>query len=335
MQMLSTAGRRYRHVPGCIAAFAACVLIGASLQSFAQVYPSKPIRVIVPYAAGGAGDIMGRVIGQKLNDAWGQQVVVDMRPGAAGIIGASAVAKSPPDGYTVLLGAQAETTVNQSMYSKINYDAQKELVPVAMAGLLPLVLVVTPAFPVKSLRDFINLAKAKPREVTYGTAGLGTTAHLAMEYLQRASRIELTHVTYKGGAEVVIAVAGGHVVSFFSGIPPALPHIGSGRLRALGVSTAQRVDVLRDVPTVAESGIPDFDIANWFGYFVPTGTPEAVAAKLNMGIQSAIKDPLVKEQLARQGIVLVEMTQDRFAAFVSAEHKKYAKIIKDSGIRAD
>lgn len=335
MPMLSTAGRRYHHVPGCVAAFAACVSLGASLQSSGQPYPSKPIRVIVPYAAGGAGDIMGRVIGQKLNDAWGQQVVVDMRPGAAGMIGASAVAKSPPDGYTVLLGAQAETTVNQSMYSKINYDAQKELVPVAMAGVLPLVLVVTPALPVKSLRDFINLAKAKPREVTYGTAGLGTTAHLAMEYLQRASRIELTHVTYKGGAEVVIAVAGGHVVSFFSGIPPALPHIGSGRLRALGVSTAHRVDVLPDVPTVAEAGVPDFDIANWFGYFVPTGTPAAIVAKLNAGIQSAVRDATVKEQLARQGIVLVETTQEKFASFVSAEHKKYAKIIKDSGIRAD
>lgn len=326
---------RYRHSAARAALWAACLVGGISPLANAQSYPAKPVRVIVPYAAGGAGDIMARVFGQKLNDAWGQQVIVEMRPGAAGMIGASAVAKAAPDGYTVLLGAQAETTVNQSMYSKINYDAQKELVPVAMAGILPLVLVVTPTLPARTLRDFIALARSQPREVTYGTAGLGTTAHLAMEYLQRASRIELTHVTYKGGSEVVIAVAGGHVVSFFSGIPPALPHIGSGRLRALGISTARRVDVLPDVPTVAEAGVRDFDIANWFGYFVPTGTPDPVVTKLNAGIQSAIRDAAVKEQLARQGIVLSESTPEKFAGFVSAEHKKYAKIIKDSGIRAD
>ena len=316
-------------------ALATCVALGAASPLCAQGYPAKPVRVIVPYAAGGAGDIMGRVVGQKLTDAWGQQVIVEMRPGAAGMIGASAVAKSPADGYTVLLGAQAETTVNQNLYSKINYDPQKELVPVALAGLLPLVLVVTPSLPAKSVREFIALAKAKPREVTYGTAGHGTTAHLAMEYLQRVSRVELTHVTYKGGSEVVIAVAGGHVVSFFSGIPPALAHIGSGRLRALAVSTAQKVEVLPNVPTVAESGVPDFDIANWFGYFVPAGTPEAVIAKLNAGIQQAIKDPGIKEQLGRQGIVLAETTQQAFAGFVTSEQKKYARIIKESGIRAE
>ena len=328
--------RRTRgRLPHCVAALVSCASIAASLPLSAQTYPAKPIRVIVPYAAGGAGDIVGRVIGQKLTDAWGQQMIVDLRPGAAGMIGAAAVAKSAADGYTVLLGAQAETTVNQSLYSKINYDPSKDLVPVAMAGLLPLVLVVSPSLPAKSVREFIALARAKPGEVTYGTAGHGTTAHLAMEYLQRVSRVSLTHVTYKGGSEVVTAVMGGHVVSFFSGIPPALAHIGSGRLRALAVSTLRRVDVFPQVPTVAESGIPEFDIANWFGYFVPAGTPQAIVARLNAGVQSAIKDPGVREQLARQGIVLAETTQEAFASFVAVEQQKYAKIIRESGIRVD
>jgi tripartite-type tricarboxylate transporter receptor subunit TctC len=307
----------------------------ASHSALAQAYPSKPVRIIVPYAAGGAGDIMGRVIGQKLTDLWSQQIVVDLRPGAAGMIGAAAVARSPADGYTVLLGAQAETAVNQILYARISYDPQKDLVPIAMAGLLPMVLVVSPTLPVKSLREFIALARSKPAEVTYGTAGHGTTAHLAMEYLKRVSHTDLTHVTYRGGSEVVTAVMGGHVASFFSGIPPALPQIGAGRLKALAVSTIKRVEVLPGVATVAESGVPGFDIANWFGYFVPAGTPAAVVATLNGGIQSAIKDPGVRAQLNRQGIVEVETTQEEFANFVALEQKKYARIIKDSGIKVD
>lgn len=318
-----------------VAACLSCLSIAAPFSLCAQTYPSKPIRVIVPYAAGGAGDIMGRVIGQKLTDMWGQQVQVELRPGAAGMIGAATVAKSPADGYTVLLGAQAETTVNQSLYSKITYDPQKDLVPVAMAGLLPLVLIVNPSLPVKSVRDFVSLARSKPGEVTYGTAGHGTTAHLAMEHLKRVTGIDLTHVTYKGGAEVVVAVIGGHVFSFFSGIPPALPNIGSGRLRALAVSTQQKVSVLPGVPTVSEAGIPDFDIANWFGYFVPMGTPKEVIARLNAGVQAAMRDPEVRRQLDRQGIVPRETTQADFAGFVALEQTKYARIIKESGIKVD
>ncbi len=318
-----------------IAAFLGGLCIAASFPLWAQTYPGKPIRVIVPYAAGGAGDIMGRVIGQKLTETWGQQVQVELRPGAAGMIGAAAVAKSPADGYTVLLGAQAETTVNQSLYSKIAYDPQKDLVPVAMAGLLPLVLIVNPSLPVKSVREFVSLARGKPGEVTYGTAGHGTTAHLAMEHLKRVSGIDLTHVTYKGGSEVVVAVIGGHVFSFFSGIPPALSNIASGRLRALAVSTQQRVAVLPGIPTVAEAGIPQFDIANWFGYFVPTGTPKEAIAKLNAGVQAAMRDPEVRRQLDRQGIVPRETTQADFAGFVALEQTKYAQIIRESGIKAD
>jgi len=304
-------------------------------QILAQGYPAKPVRVIVPYAAGGAGDIMARVYGQKLAELLAQPFVVDLRPGAAGMLGTAAVAKSAPDGYVVLLGAQAETTVNQNLYSRMSYDPLKDLLPVAMAGILPLVLVVTPALPASSVKEYVALARGRPGELTYGTAGHGTTAHLGMEYLRRAMGIDLVHVTYKGGSEVVTAVAGGHVMSFLSGIPPALPHIQSGRLRAIGISTKDRVHVLADVPTLAEGGIKGFDIANWFGYFVPAGTARDVVARLNSGVQTAIKDPEVRKILERQGIVPAATTPDEFARFTASEAKKYAQIIRDSGIRIE
>jgi tripartite-type tricarboxylate transporter receptor subunit TctC len=311
------------------------VVFAMPWQISAQGYPVKPVRVIVPYAAGGAGDIMGRVYGQKLAELLGQPFVVELRPGAAGMLGTAAVAKSAPDGYVVLLGAQAETTVNQNLYSKMSYDPLKDLVPVAMAGILPLVLVVTPALPARSVKEYVALARGRPGELTYGTAGHGTTAHLGMEYLRRAAGIDLVHVTYKGGSEVVTAVAGGHVMSFLSGIPPALPHIQSGRLRAIGISTKDRVQVLADVPTLAEGGIKGFDIANWFGYFTPAGTARDVIARLNTGVQTAIRDPEVRKVLDRQGIVPLETTPDDFARFTASEARKYAQIIRESGIRIE
>lgn len=311
-------------------AWAGLALVAAT-SIHAQTYPSKVVRVIVPYVPGGAGDIIARIVGQKLTEAWGQQVVVENRPGATGMIGAAAVAKAAPDGYTILLGYTSEIAINPSLFRKMAYDPSRELTPVTMAGVLPLVLVANPSLPVRSVKDIIALAKARPGEIIYGSAGNGTPAHLGMEYLKRVAKVDMTHVPYKGGAEVVAAVVGGHVMLFFSGIPPAIPHVKSGRLRAVAVSIRQRVSSLPDVPTVAESGFPGFDIAAWFGYFAPAGAPRAVVTKLNSSVNAILRNPEVVKLFEQQGIVISEMTPEQFAAFIRGEAQKYARIVKESG----
>lgn len=313
----------------------ALIAVALSFTTHAQTYPSKPVRVIVPYPPGGAGDIIARTIGQKLSQAWGQQVVVENRPGAAGMIGAAQAAKSPADGYTLLLGYTAEIAINPKLYSKIAYDPEKELVPVAMGGILPLLLVSNPSLPVKSVKDIIALAKAKPNQVIYGSAGYGSPAHLGMEYLKRTAKVEITHVPYKGGAEVVTAIMTGDVMLFFSGIPPAIPFVNSGRLRALAVSTKNRFQGLPNIPTVAESGVPGFDLSGWFGYFVPTGTPQDMIEKLNSSISATLKGEDLAKQFLQQGILIDQMNPEQFGTYIRNETQKYARLIKESGARAE
>ena len=313
----------------------ALIAVALSFTTHAQTYPSKPVRVIVPYPPGGAGDIIARTIGQKLSQAWGQQVVVENRPGAAGMIGAAQAAKSPADGYTLLLGYTAEIAINPKLYSKIAYDPEKELVPVAMGGILPLLLVSNPSLPVKSVKDIIALAKAKPNQVIYGSAGYGSPAHLGMEYLKRTAKVEITHVPYKGGAEVVTAIMTGDVMLFFSGIPPAIPFVNSGRLRALAVSTKNRFQGLPNIPTVAESGVPGFDLSGWFGYFVPTGTPQDMIEKLNSSISATLKGEDLAKQFLQQGILIDQMNPEQFGTYIRNETQKYARLIKESGARTE
>lgn len=315
------------------AVLAVAFLYGANVN--AQEYPTKTVRIIVPYAPGGAGDVMARVIGHKMSDSWGQQVIVDNRPGAAGMIGAAIVAKSLPDGHTILLGYTSEIAVSPNLYSKMTYDPLRELSAVAMAGVLPLLLVANPSLPVRSVKDMLALAKARPGQITYGSAGNGTPAHLGMELLKTIAKVDMTHVPYKGGAEVVTAILGGHVMLFFSGIPPAIPHVTAGKLRALAVSTKSRAPSLPEIPTVAESGVPGFDLSGWFGYFVPAGTPRQVIDKINEAVNSAIKNPDVAKQFDRQGVVVSVMSPPELAAFVDRETKKYAQVIKQSGAKAD
>lgn len=320
-----------------IARFTAVALLAiSSCGAWGQTYPSKPVRVIVPYVPGGAGDIMARVIGQKMTESWGRQVIVENRPGATGMIGAAAAAKAAPDGHTLLLGYTSEIAINPSLFSKMTYDPAKELTPIAMAGVLPLLLVSNPSLPVKSVRELIALAKARPGEITYGSAGNGTPAHLGMEYLKRTAKVDMIHVPYKGGAEVVSAIIGGHVMLFFSGIPPAIPHVKTGKLRALAVSTARRVPMLADTPTVTESGgIRGFDIAAWFGYFAPAGTPKDIINKVNAAVNAILRNPDIARQFERQGIVISEMSLEQFASFIDAETRQYGRLVKESGARAE
>ena len=318
----------------CGIAVCACAL-AITAPAAAQSYPQKPVRVIVGYAPGGAGDVMARVFGQKLAESWGQQMIVDNRPGANGMIGAAAVARAAPDGYTFLFGYVSEVAINPSLYSKMTYDPARELTPVAMGGVLPLLLVSNPSLPAKSVRDLIRLAKTRPGELTYGSAGYGSPAHLGAEYLKRSAGVDITHVPYKGGAEVVTAILSGQVMVFFSGIPPAIAHVRSGRLRALAVSTAGRVPGLEEVPPVAESGVTGFDMAGWFGYFAPTGTPREVTDKLASGVGAILRQPETGRLFVQQGIVIAEMGPEKFAPFIQAEAQKYARIIRESGAKAE
>ena len=314
------------------------VLLFASLlasAAFAQPYPNKPIKIIVPFAPGGATDLIARAVGQKLTESMGQPVIVENRTGASGMLGADLVAKAAPDGYTLLMASTAEIAINPSLYEKMAYDPVKDLAPVTLAGITPLILVVNPNTPAKSVQELVAQAKSKPGSVSFASAGNGSVQHLSGELLKTITKADMTHVPYKGAAPALVDVLGGQVTMFFSGMPPAMPHVKSGKLKPIAVTTPKRSPAAPDVPTMAEAGIQGFDISNWFGVFAPAGTPEDVLNKLNAEIVKALALPDVKERLASQGAETVGNTRAQFAAFVAAETAKYAKLIKESGAKAD
>ncbi|OGA48357.1 MAG: hypothetical protein A3G24_12865 [Betaproteobacteria bacterium RIFCSPLOWO2_12_FULL_62_13] len=313
-----------------------CLVLGglAGLAS-AQSYPAKPIRIIVPYSPGGTTDILTRAVGQKLTEAWGQQIIVDHRPGASGMIGAEAAARAAPDGYTALMAYTAEIVIMPGIVKKMAYDPMRDLAPVTLGAITPMILVAHPSLPVASVKEFIALARARPGQLPYASAGNGSPAHLAFELMQRSAKIEINHVPYKGAAPALIDLIGGHVVIYFSGMPPAMPHVRAGKLRALAVSTANRSPAAPDVPAVAEAGIPGFDVPTWFGVLVPAATPKDIVAKLHAGITKALNAPDVRDRMAREGAETSPMTPEQFAAFIRTETAKFAKIIKDAGVRTE
>ena len=318
---------------------AACSLVAATLwtpaQVVAQAYPTKTVEIIVSYPPGGSGDLMARVIAERMTSLWGQQVIVVNRPGAAGMIGAAAAAKSPPDGHVIFLGYTSEIAVNQSLFSKMTYDPLRDLSPVAMSGVLPLLLVANASLPARTVEEVLALARARPGDLTFASSGVGAPAYLGMELLMSSAKVKLLNVPYKGGGEIMSAVLGGQVMLFFSSIPPALPHVESGKLRAVAVSTRSRVPSLPDVPTIAESGVRDFDVSGWFAFFVPTGTPRPVIDKIADAVNSTVKDPQISKQFSSQGIVVSVMTPEQLASFVQQEAKKYAQIIKEAGVKIE
>ena len=314
---------------------AACVALVASAAVSAQVYPAKPVRMVVPYAPGGTADMLARAVAQKLAAAWGQQIIVDNRPGASGMIGADAVAKAAPDGYTMLMAYTAEIAIVPGLVKKMAYDPQRDLAPVTLGAITPMMLVVHPSLPARSVKEFIALAKARPAEMPYASAGSGSPAHLAFEWLQRAAKIAITHVPYNGAAPALIALLGGHVAIYFSGMPPAMPHVRAGKLRALGVSTARRSPAAPELPGVAEAGIPGFDVPTWFGVLVPAATSKDVVQKLNGGIAQALRAQDVREQMAREGAETAPNSPEEFAAFIRSETAKFGNIIKESGVTAN
>jgi tripartite-type tricarboxylate transporter receptor subunit TctC len=299
----------------------------------AQPYPAKPVRFVVPYPPGGPLDEIARAVGQRLTSAWGQQVIVDNRSGAGGSIGADNVAKTPPDGYTMLLGNSGPITVNPNLRRDLPYDPQRDLAPVTQIIAAPMVLVVHPSMPVKSVRDLIRIAKSKPGQLNYASAGIGNLQHLAMESLQSMAGIKMNHVPYKGAAPAFIDLVSGQVQLMFANIVGVLPHIDAGKVRAIAVSNATGAPVLPNTPGVAAT-LPDFDLDGWMGIFVRAGTPPDIIAKLHKDLAAAVSAEDFKERFAKRGAQVAVGGPEGLAKIVRYETVLYGKIIQSAGIRA-
>ena len=311
---------------------AAVLLAAGSLQAFAQEYPNKPVHVIITFPAGRATDSVGRGVAQTRSELWGQPVLPENRAGAGGSIGTAVVAKSAPDGYTLLINSSAHA-VNPAFYAKLPYDTLKDLVDIAPLAGQPNVLVVPPNSPIKSVADLIAAAKAKPGAINFASAGVGSGTHLNLEKFKLATGVSVTHIPYKGTPEVLGDLLSGRVDYYFAPISAAISAMRSGKLRPLAVSTAKRSTQLPDVPTVAESGAPGFEFTLWFGLWAPAGTPANVVEKINRDVNRAIADPGVSAQLAKLGNDTMSMTPAEFGKFVRREIGDYAKVIKAAGIK--
>ena len=302
--------------------------------AFSEGYPSKPIRIIVPYPPGGFNDTLARTLGQKLNEKWGQAVIVDNRPGGGTTIGTGLAAKSPPDGYTLLIVSFA-FAINPALYATLPYDTEKDFAPVVLAASTPNLLVVNSELPVKSVKELIALAKSKPGQLNYASAGNGSSNHLSMELFKSLTGIDAVHIPYKGSAPAVTDLIGGQVDLMFDNVPNVLPQVKAGKLRALAVSSRERSPFVKDLPTVAETGVPGFEVSVWFGVVAPAGTPQPVIAKLNAEINAILKLPEIRQSFNNQGVETAGGTEAEFAAFIAAQTTKWAKVVKDSGAKAE
>lgn len=297
-------------------------------------FPQRPVRWIAPFPPGGAADIVSRLLGQKLTEAWGQQIVVDNRPGAGGNLGIEIAARAAPDGYTVVL-VPATFTTYPSLTKTPSYDPLKDFAPITLVSSSPTILVVNPSLPVKGVQELISLARAKPGELNYASSGIGASAHMAAELFKSMTRTNIVHVPYKGQPPALLDLISGRVQIMFPNIPVSLPHIKAGRLRALAVSTAKRSALFPELPTISESGLPGFEVLQWSGLMGPAGTPRAVVGKYQREIAMALNLPDVRQKLASQGFEAVGNTPGEFSDYIRAEIIKWAKVIQEAGIRPD
>jgi tripartite-type tricarboxylate transporter receptor subunit TctC len=313
---------------------AALTAVAFSAVLHAQTYPNKVIRIVVPYPPGGGADITARPIAQMLSERWGQPVVIENRGGASGMIGADIVAKAPPDGYTIMVSASAEVALNVALFPKMPYDPVRDFAPITLATVTPLALVVHPSVPVKSVKEYIAFAEAKPGSLTFGSAGTASPQHFAGEWLKMLTKIDIVHVPYKGMAPAIIDLLGGQIASGFVTLLPALQYVKAGKLRALAVTTPQRALLLPDVPALAET-LPGFDISQWNAVWAPAGTPKDVLDKLSTEIRRIVQSPDYKARMSEQGSEAIGNSPSELAAFQKAEIDKYRKIAQQANIKAD
>ena len=300
----------------------------------AQEYPTRPVRYVVPFTAGGGGDIIIREVAQRLTARLGQTVIVDNRAGAGGSLGTEVVARAAPDGYTLLMANVAPMAINVSVYKKLNYDPLKDFAPVTLLASFPNILVLHPSLPARTLPQLIVLARAKPGQLTYASAGAGSTTHLAAEFFKSRAQVDLIHVPYKGGGAALIDLVAGQVTLYFSSMPAALPMVRTGRLRALGVTGLARSIAAPEVPTIAESGFPGFEAVTWIGAVAPAGTPPAIVARLNKELVEIMQAADMREKMIAQGAEPLTNTPEQFAAYIKSEIGKWAAVVRQAGIAA-
>ena len=305
-----------------------------AIPAFGQGYPQKPIRIVVPFPAGGTTDILARAIGQKLTEQWKQQVIIDNRPGAGANIGAEVAARSPPDGYT-LFGISTAHAINPSLYGKLAYDPIRDFAPVTNVAVVSQILTVHPSLPVKSVQAFIAYAKARPGELNYSSAGNGSQPHLTAELFKSMTGVGIVHVPYKGAPPAMVDLLAGQVALTFATAPSAVPYIRTGNLRALGVSTAKRINALPDIPTIAEAGVAGFEAVGWNGLVVPAATPTAIIERLHGAIVKIVEEPSMSKYLADQGADPWTMTPAQYGDYIKSEVAKWAKVVKASGAKID
>jgi tripartite-type tricarboxylate transporter receptor subunit TctC len=306
----------------------------SAVSASAQTYPNKPIKIVVPFAAGGTTDLLARAVGAELQKSLGQSVIVDNRPGAGGNIAAEFVANAPPDGYTLLFPS-ASIAIAQSYYRKLQYNAVNDLAPVALASSMPNLLCVNPSLPVKSVRELIELAKSRPGEILYSSSGTGSSDHMATELFSYMAGVKMVHVPYKGGPQALSDVIAGQVVMIITGLPAALPQVRAGKVRAIGVTTARRTPVAPEIPTVAEAGVPGYEHTLWNAMFAPVKTPAAVVSRISEDLARVVRLPDVQERFNTLGIEPVGSSPQQFDRFFRAEVEKWAKVVKATGIQAD
>jgi tripartite-type tricarboxylate transporter receptor subunit TctC len=312
---------------------ATCLSLAFAVSANADDYPSKPVRVIVPFAPGGINDILARTVSAQLSERLGKQFVVENKTGAGGIVGSELVAKSAPDGYTLLIVSIAHA-VNPALY-KLPYDSLKAFAPIAIFASSPNVLAIYPGLPAKDLKEFVALAKSQPGEIQYGSGGVGGSPHLGMELFKRVAGIDLTHVPFRGSGPAVIDVAGGHTKAIMATVTTLSPHVKSGKLRALGVSGKTRNHVLPDVPTMDEAGVPGYEAGNWIGLAAPAGTPPAIVARLNKEISENHDSADFKQKADADGADIVKYTPAEFASFMERELEKWGRVVKEAHIKAE
>ena len=314
-------------------ALLAFVAVACPLAASAQ-YPDRPVLVVVPFPPGGGGDTLARTVMPKVADALGQPVVIENKPGAGGNIGSVAVARAAPDGYTLLYGTNGTHAINQTLYRQPGFDAEKDFTPVSRLTEIPAVLVVNPGLPVKTVAELVAYLKANPGKVSFASAGNGTTSHLAGVMFATLAGVDIQHIPYKGGAQAVTDVMGGRVEMMIDVMPNVYPHIKSGKVRALAVSTAKRTPAAPELPTIAET-VPGFEVSAWDAVFAPAGTPKPVVDKLNAAVRKALDDPALKETLLTRGTVTVAGTPEELAKFVTSENARWGKVVKQIGAQVD